>query len=329
MDLSKLGPGRDEDAGRGLYGSQDFESARNYIGNDGQGVVLPLIVRRSELGNVIDVRQGTPLGDRWLAYVRATARGGGGQGSHPHLSRVLYPFSDSPIGVYRDGRGDRFEAFLRTLADDPALPPAIREAARDPHITLMDLGGVASWGNDRHMLTDQFAMHHQRVLDLFNEAHGFHGRGRTKARRCCVRRRVTSRAAAMRLLKPKPLISEPDTLLHFDRALELAVRPSLKEIDAPRQARVEGSAAGPGTSDHRLRARARPGATGADARGHRQAAHRTTTSRARTSRPRAGCWSASRTTCAATSTRRSARRPRGCPEIPPSVVASYILDPTP
>ena len=50
---------------------------------------------------------------------------------------------------------------------------AIREAARDPHITLMDLGGVASWGNDRSMLTDQFAMHHQRILDMFNEAHGF------------------------------------------------------------------------------------------------------------------------------------------------------------
>lgn len=173
MDISRLGPGGDEDAGRGLYGSQDFQSALNYAGSDSRGVVLPLIVRRSELGNVIDVRSGTPLGDRWLAYVRATARGGVVKETHPHLSRVLYPFTDSPIGIYRDGRGDRFEAFLKALADDPTLPPAIREAARDPHITLMDLGGVASWGNDRSMLTDQFAMHHQRILDLFNDAHGF------------------------------------------------------------------------------------------------------------------------------------------------------------
>ncbi len=76
MQLSRLGPGGDEDAGGGLYGSQDFESALRYAGSDGRGAVLPLIVRRSELGNVIDVRSGTPLGDRWLAYVRATARGG-------------------------------------------------------------------------------------------------------------------------------------------------------------------------------------------------------------------------------------------------------------
>jgi hypothetical protein len=173
MDLARLGPGGDEDAGRGLYGSQDFESARHYTGSDGQGVVLPLIVRRSELGNVIDVRSGTPLGDRWLAYIRASAREGRIVPDYQHLRGVLDPRFDLPIGLGRGGRGDRFQAFLATLAADPTLPPPIREAARDPHITLMDLGGVASWGNDRTMLTDQFAMHHQRIADLFNDAYGF------------------------------------------------------------------------------------------------------------------------------------------------------------
>ena len=173
IDLSRLGRGGDEDAGRGLYGSQDFQSAQRYTGSDGQGAVLPLIVRRSELGNVIDVRSGTPLGDRWLAYIRDTAGRGRMMPTHPHLEGVLDPRFPLPMGLERGGRGTRFEHFLATLAADPTLPPAIREAARDPHITLMDLGGVASWGNDRSMLTDQFAMHHQHIADRFNEAHGF------------------------------------------------------------------------------------------------------------------------------------------------------------
>ncbi len=173
IEMVRLGPGRDEDAGRGLYGSQDLQSAMRYTGGDADGRVLPLIVRRSELGNVIDVRSGTPLGDRWLAYVRATAGEGRLMPGYPHLSGVLHPGIDLPIGLGRGGRGARFEEFLRTVAADPTLPEAMRRAAADPHITLMDLGGVASWGNDRGMMTDQFAMHHQRVADLFNDAHGF------------------------------------------------------------------------------------------------------------------------------------------------------------
>ena len=178
IDLARLGPGRDEDAGRGLYGSQDLQSAMGYTGGGADGRVLPLIVRRSELGNVIDVRSGTPLGDRWLAYVRATAHEGRLMPGYEHLSGVLHPGVDMPIGLGRGGRGARFEDFLRSVAADPTAPPAMRVAAADPHITFMDLGGVASWGNDRGMLTDQFAMHHQRVADLFNEAHGFPMPGR-------------------------------------------------------------------------------------------------------------------------------------------------------
>ena len=178
IDMSRLGSGSDEDAGRGLYGSQDLQSAMGYIDGETDGRVLPLIVRRSELGNVIDVRSGTPLGDRWLAYVRATAGEGKVMPDYPHLRGVLDPRFDIPIGLGRGGRGARFEEFLRTIAADASLPEAMRRAAADPHVTLMDLGGVASWGNDRGMMTDQFAMHHQRVADLFNEAHGFPMPGR-------------------------------------------------------------------------------------------------------------------------------------------------------
>jgi hypothetical protein len=235
IDLSKLGPGGDEDAGRGLYGSQDFQSAHRYTGEDGNGAVLPLIVRRSELGNVIDVRSGTPLGDRWLAYVRATAGEGRMMPSHPHLSGVLDPRFDVPMGLGRGGRGTRFEQFLASLAADPTLPPAIREAARDPHITLMDLGGVASWGNDRSMLTDQFAMHHQRVADLFNQAHGFpipHGGSGSGAElRTESFNPSGGKGAGGVPTPPTPLIPEPKTLPHFDRALELALKPQLKELE--------------------------------------------------------------------------------------------------
>lgn len=180
INLAHLGPGKDEDASRGLYGSQDFESALRYTGSDGQGAVLPLIVRQSELGNVIDVRSGTPLGDRWLAFLRArTDAHSSFKGGYDHLIGQLS--AHFPISHDRDGRGTRYEAFLAELAADPTLPDAIRSAARDPHITLMDLGGAASTGNDRGILTDQFAMHQQRIADMFNEAHGFPVPGREGA----------------------------------------------------------------------------------------------------------------------------------------------------
>jgi hypothetical protein len=172
MNLAKLGSGVEEDAARGLYGSQDLQSAMRYTGQQG-GAVLPLIVRRSELGNVIDVRSGTPLGERWLAFIRASQGKGRLWPGHEHLRRVLDPSVDFPIALVRDGRGARFEEFLKRIADDPTMPDSVRAAARNPHLTLMDLGGVASTGNDRGILTDQWAMHSQHIADLFNQAHGF------------------------------------------------------------------------------------------------------------------------------------------------------------
>lgn len=179
LNLSRLGPGGDEDAGRGLYGSQDLESAARYTGAEGSGgQVLPVIARQSELGNVIDVRSGTPLGERWLQFLRGSRGGGRLWPGYDHLNGQLDPRFNVPMALHRDGRGQRFEAFLATLAADPSLPPGVRAAAADPHLTMMDLGGVASTGNDRGILTDQWAMHSQRIANLFNEAHGFPVPGR-------------------------------------------------------------------------------------------------------------------------------------------------------
>lgn len=179
MNLSRLGPGGDEDAGRGLYGSQDLESAARYTGAEGSGgQVLPVIARQSELGNVIDVRSGTPLGERWLQFLRGSRGGGRLWPGYDHLNGQLDPRFNVPMALHRDGRGQRFEAFLATLAADSSLPPGVRAAAADPHLTMMDLGGVASTGNDRGILTDQWAMHGQRIANLFNEAHGFPVPGR-------------------------------------------------------------------------------------------------------------------------------------------------------
>lgn len=181
INLAHLGPSKDEDAGRGLYGSQHFESAKNYTGDDGQGAMLPLIVRRSELGNVIDVRSGTPLGDRWLTYLRGLKGVEGRVIPDPryaHLAGVLDTFMGTQMIHNREGRGTRYEQFLAMIKDDPSLPPSVRAAAADPHLTMMDLGGVASYGNDNHALTDQWAMHSQKIADMFNEAHGFPKPGR-------------------------------------------------------------------------------------------------------------------------------------------------------
>lgn len=181
INLAHLGPSKDEDAGRGLYGSQHFESASNYTGTDGQGMVLPLIVRRSELGNVIDVRSGTPLGERWLTYLRGLKNVEGRVIADPryaHLAGVLDTFMGTQMIHNREGRGTRYEQFLAMIKDDPSLPASVRAAAADPHLTMMDLGGVASYGNDNHALTDQWAMHGQKIADMFNEAHGFPKPGR-------------------------------------------------------------------------------------------------------------------------------------------------------
>ena len=170
-----------DDASRGLYGSQDFESAHLYTAPHLEGgQVLPLIVRKSELGNIIDVRTGSPLGERWLQFIRAN-RGSATVAPRPgyeHLSGILFPGVPMPYALEGAGRGARFEAFLKSLADDPSLPDSLRAAARDPHITFMDLGGVASTGTDRRVLTDQWAMHSQHIADMFNRAHGFPVPGR-------------------------------------------------------------------------------------------------------------------------------------------------------
>jgi hypothetical protein len=231
LNLSKLGPGSDEDASRGLYGSQDFESALRYTGPEGSGgQVLPVIVRRSELGNVIDVRSGTPLGDRWLAFIRGSPFKAFIKAGYEHLRRVLFPALDMPAAVQRDGRGSRFENFLKSVADDPTLPDSVRAAARDPHITIMDLGGVASTGNDRGILTDQWAMHGQRIADLFNEAHGFPIPGREGPG--SVRAPVDDGEVMRSNIPAKPEPPKPSGLEHYDRALGLALEHAPTDVAA-------------------------------------------------------------------------------------------------
>lgn len=165
--------GRNEDAGRGLYGSQDMLSAMRYMGEGPGGTLLPLITRASDLGRIIDVRSGTPLGDRWLAFLRTQQARATEKHGYDHLNGVLFPGFNRPFAHDRDLRGRRYEEFLRQLAADESVPAELRAAAADPHITLMDLGGVASTGNDRGILTDQWAMHSQRIANMFNVAHNF------------------------------------------------------------------------------------------------------------------------------------------------------------
>ncbi|HEX5182273.1 MAG TPA: hypothetical protein VFW19_03870 [Allosphingosinicella sp.] len=170
IDMTKVGQGDSDDVGRGLYMSQDYRSGLGYV-KEG-GALLPWMAPRGELGNIIDIRPGSPLRARWEQYVL----------DHPGPSKMTlvdpanFDFRNPKFSSFRiegSGRGDRFDDFVRSLANDESLPPELRAAARDPHLLMSDLGGPVSWGNDRRFMTDQAAIRSQALADMMNEQLGF------------------------------------------------------------------------------------------------------------------------------------------------------------
>lgn len=181
----KRGPGShaDDDVGPGLYMSQDFQSAERYIANG--GAVSPFMVTRKQLGNVVDMRPGSLLRAQWEAFfVRNAPRFGDlaaatmlrGPGGFKLASGEPMPITAGGFGLFGMGkqrRGELVAAFLAEVAQNPALPDHIRRAAADPHLIMTDLGGPATYGNDRGFLTDQAAFRTQDIADLINKQMGF------------------------------------------------------------------------------------------------------------------------------------------------------------
>ena len=183
IDMS-LGPGShaNDDVGAGLYISQDYESARLYVA--GGGAVVPFIAKRSDLGHVVDIRPGSPLRARWEAFFSANFGRFGSAFAASMLRRGGFRLPSGeplPIGrggfgtftIEKSGRGLLMAAFLVELSNDPSLPAAIRDAAREPHLIMTDLGGPGTHGTDRGFITDQAAFKTQEIADLINRQMGF------------------------------------------------------------------------------------------------------------------------------------------------------------
>ena len=164
---------REEDVGPGLYMSQDYASAKKY----GAGAnVLPFIARRSELGDVLDIRPGSPLRSRWEQFVVDNAARLRIEGVTASMLGRPGPVDYREFGAFwfpKAGRVILYDEFRRTLLADPNLDPATRAAAMNPDIVLTDLGGPVTYGNDLGFMTDQAAMKSRRVADLMNAQLGF------------------------------------------------------------------------------------------------------------------------------------------------------------
>ena len=183
IDMGRALPRAGEhDLGPGTYVSRDFQSALLYVGEGGR--VLPAIVPHSRLGQVIDISPGSPLRARWEEFV--LRRGGNVSGVKleygPEAMRAVqdaimrgdFGFRPSFDQIkVSDGRGQLVEAFLAHLADDPTLPPSVREAARRPDIIFADLGGPATSGTSRGFMTDQATIRTQRLADVVADQLGF------------------------------------------------------------------------------------------------------------------------------------------------------------
>ncbi len=99
-----------------------------------------------------------------------------GPGGFKLASGELMPITAGGFGLFGMGkqrRGELVAAFLAEVAQNPAFPDHIRRAAADPHLIMTDLGGPATYGNDRGFLTDQAAFRTQDIADLINKQMGF------------------------------------------------------------------------------------------------------------------------------------------------------------
>ncbi len=169
-----LAKSREEDVGPGLYMSQDLESAKSYGGE--ASTILPFIVRRSDLGNVLDISPGSPLRARWEHFVAENWMRLRVHGATAQLLGRPGPRDPSEFGFFwfeKAGRVVLYDEFRKTIAADPDIDPAVRRAAADPDIVLTDLGGPVTYGNDRGFMTDQAAMKTRRLANLMNEQLGF------------------------------------------------------------------------------------------------------------------------------------------------------------
>ncbi|MFM2409981.1 MAG: hypothetical protein RL481_809, partial [Pseudomonadota bacterium] len=175
ISMARRPGGISDDFGEGLYFTQHLESARVYAKGrggtsaDGNGLVIPYILRGSDLGTVVNVRTGAQHRAAWEAFVSANTRLFAKLNIDPAFLRLpstmeaLLNNRPLPFGSFdAEGRGKVFNAFVESLGS-----PHNR-----PDIIFGDLGGPLTSGVQfRGGVTDQAAVRSQRLADILNEQH--------------------------------------------------------------------------------------------------------------------------------------------------------------
>lgn len=168
IDLAKVGTGHGDDFGAGLYLTSGVANAEHYATKFGQerGAIFPFMMRRRDMGVVVDVRPGGTHRAAWEDFVAGNyhlfAEGVVSPGMREALMAGRQPsFADL------DGHGNRgqvFEAFLAHLSLQTGDPQLGR-----PDLVLGELGGPFTTGVG---YGDQQAARTSVVSDVLNSQMG-------------------------------------------------------------------------------------------------------------------------------------------------------------
>ncbi len=177
LGLTKGSPGGD-DVGLALYGSLDPQSAGLYI--EGTGTILPAVARPGDLGNILDIRSGAELHQKFAKFVNDNQSGYGTARIRPDATPADIASGDPMRFLFYEKayRQAMFEKFLKTLSPDQ----------QRPDIVFANLGDAVTSGTHRrtkdggNIRTNQFGIRvnsdgGQAIADLFNRQHGFKAKG--------------------------------------------------------------------------------------------------------------------------------------------------------
>ena len=168
IDLARVGSGHGDDFGAGLYLTSGVANAETYAAKFGQerGAIFPFVMRRRDMGLVVDVRPGGVHRAAWEAFVV--------QNQHLFAEGVMTPgmmraMREGRLPAFHelDGHGNRgqvFEAFLVHLSVATGDPTLAR-----PDLVLGELGGPFTSGVG---VGDQQAARTSVVADVLNSQMG-------------------------------------------------------------------------------------------------------------------------------------------------------------
>jgi hypothetical protein len=168
IDLARVGSGHDDDFGAGFYLTSGVANAERYAAKFGEerGAIFPFMMRRRDMGQVIDVRPGGTHRAAWEEFVTRNYHMFSEGLMTPGMAEAMLA-GRAPGFAELDGYGNRgqvFEAFLAHLSVTTGEPALAR-----PDLVLGELGGPFTTGVGHG---DQQAARTGVVADVLNSQMG-------------------------------------------------------------------------------------------------------------------------------------------------------------